>query len=71
MLNKRQAKQAYKSKEEFSRDMGFIPGKDDVLLDSFDVTSQYFRLSGEVQINRARVFVNSLLFRTPNGRFVS
>ncbi|MEB4590455.1 type II secretion system minor pseudopilin GspK [Candidatus Thiothrix sp. Deng01] len=67
VLNKRQAKQAYKSKEEFSRDMGFVPGKDDVLLDSFDVTSQYFRLSGEVQINRARVFVNSLLFRTPNG----
>ncbi|EIJ35196.1 type II secretion system minor pseudopilin GspK [Thiothrix nivea] len=67
ILDKRKTKQAYKSKEEFSRDMAFTPGNDDVLMESFDVTSQYFRLSGEVHINRARVFVNSLLFRAPNG----
>lgn len=67
ILDKRRAKLAYKSKEEFQRDMAFTPGKDDVLLNSFDVGSQYFRLTGEVNINRARVFVNSLLLREPNG----
>lgn len=33
-----------------------------------DVKSNFFRLTGEIQINRARVFVNSLLFREPNGK---
>ena len=67
ILDKRKLKQAYKSKAEFNQDMAFTPGKDDVLMNSLDVTSQYFRLTGEVQINRARVFVNSLLMRDPKG----
>lgn len=67
ILDKRLAKQIYKSKKEFQRDMAFTPGSDDALRDSFDVVSQYFRLSGEVKINRARVFVNSLLFRESTG----
>ncbi|MGB5599649.1 MAG: hypothetical protein WBM66_13095, partial [Thiothrix litoralis] len=58
---------AYRSKAEFIQEMAFTPGKDDVLMNSFDVTTQYFRLTGEVQINRARVFVNSLLLRDPKG----
>ncbi|SDZ88291.1 Type II secretion system (T2SS), protein K [Thiothrix caldifontis] len=67
ILDKRKLKQAYRSKEEFLRDMAFEPGKDDALMNSFDVTTQYFRLTGEVQINRARVFVNSLLLRDAKG----
>lgn len=67
ILDNRKLKQAYKSKEAFVREMAFTPGKDDVLMNSFDVTTQYFRLTGEVQINRARVFVNSLLFRDSKG----
>jgi general secretion pathway protein K len=67
MLDKRKLQQAYKSKAEFQQDMAFATGKDDVLINSFDVTSQYFRLTGEVQINHARVFVNSLLLRDPKG----
>lgn len=67
ILTKRRLKQAYKSKEEFQRDMALTPDKDALLINSFDVVSQYFRLSGEVEINRARVFVNSLLLREANG----
>lgn len=67
ILDKRKLKQAYKSKADFVQEMAFTPGKDDVLLNSFDVTTQYFRLTGEVQINRARVFVNSLLLRDAKG----
>lgn len=67
ILDKRRAKLTYKSRDDFIREMAFSPEQTRVLQDSFDVTSQYFRLTGEVQINRARVFVNSLLFRTPNG----
>ncbi|MGB3918806.1 MAG: type II secretion system minor pseudopilin GspK, partial [Thiothrix litoralis] len=67
ILDKRKLKQAYRSKAEFNQEMAFTPGKDDVLMNSFDVTTQYFRLTGEVQINRARVFVNSLLLRDPKG----
>jgi general secretion pathway protein K len=67
ILDKRKLKQAYTSKAEFNQEMAFTPGKDDVLINSFDVTTQYFRLTGEVQINRARVFVNSLLLRDAKG----
>lgn len=67
ILTKRRLKQAYKSKDEFQRDMGFASEKDALLINSFDVVSQYFRLTGEVEINRARVFVNSLLLREANG----
>ncbi len=67
ILDKRKLQQAYKSKAEFIQDMAFAPEKDKVLIDSFDVTTQYFRLTGEVQINRARVFVNSLLLRDAKG----
>lgn len=69
ILDKRKRQQAYKSKADFVQEMAFTPGKDkdDVLLNSFDVTSQYFRLTGEVQISRARVFVNSLLLRDAKG----
>lgn len=67
ILDKRKLQQAYKSKADFVQEMAFTPGKDDVLLNSFDVTTQYFRLTGEVQINRARVFVNSLLLRDAKG----
>ncbi|WMP18824.1 type II secretion system minor pseudopilin GspK [Thiothrix lacustris] len=67
ILDKRKLKQAYTSKAEFSQEMAFTPGKDDVLINSLDVTTQYFRLTGEVQINRARVFVNSLLLRDAKG----
>jgi general secretion pathway protein K len=67
ILDKRKLKQVYRSKAEFIQEMAFTPGKDDVLMNSFDVTTQYFRLTGEVQINRARVFVNSLLLRDPKG----
>ena len=67
ILDKRKLQQAYKSKAEFQQDMAFTAGKDDVLINSFDVTSQYFRLTGEVNINHARVFVNSLLLRDAKG----
>ena len=67
ILDKRKLNQAYKSKAEFQQDMAFTAGKDDVLINSFDVTSQYFRLTGEVNINHARVFVNSLLLRDAKG----
>ncbi|UOG93078.1 MAG: type II secretion system minor pseudopilin GspK [Candidatus Thiothrix sulfatifontis] len=67
ILDKRKLQQAYKSKADFVQEMAFTPGKDDVLLNSFDVTSQYFRLTGEVQISRARVFINSLLLRDAKG----
>ncbi|MBO0612869.1 type II secretion system minor pseudopilin GspK [Thiothrix fructosivorans] len=67
ILDKRKLKQVYKSKAEFQQDMAFVVGKDDVLINSFDVTSQYFRLTGEVRINHARVFVNSLLLRDAKG----
>lgn len=68
ILDKRKRKQAYKSRADFAQEMAFTPGKDDLLLNSFDVSSQYFRLTGEVRINRARVFVNSLLLRDAQGR---
>ena len=67
ILDKRKLKQAYKSKAEFVQDMAFTPDQNIALRDSFDVTSQYFRLTGEVQISRARVFVNSLLLRDAKG----
>lgn len=60
--------QPYRTKEAFVRAMGFHPERDKALADSFDVQSQYFRLLGEVEINRARVPVNSLLLREPNGK---
>ena len=68
---KRTNKQAYKTKEAFFQEMGFDPEKDakqKTLTETFDVTSQYFRLTGEIQIGHARVFLNSLLFREPNGK---
>lgn len=67
IFNKRKLQQAYKSKQDFVQDMAFTPDQNVALRDSFDVTSQYFRLTGEVQINRARVFVNSLLLRDAQG----
>jgi general secretion pathway protein K len=33
-----------------------------------DVKSSFFLLTGEIQINRARVFLNSVLFREPDGK---
>ena len=68
---KRKTKSAYKTKDEFFQAMGFDADKDPkhkTLIDTFDVSSQYFRLTGEININHARVFLNSLLFREPNGK---
>ncbi|MDQ5769122.1 type II secretion system minor pseudopilin GspK [Thiothrix subterranea] len=67
ILDKRKLKQAYKRKDEFEQEMAFTPDQNIALRDSFDVTTDYFRLTGEVQISRARVFVNSLLLRNKNG----
>lgn len=69
ILEMRQQKRAYKSKNEFIRVMRSInPTQTQQLAEIFDTNSQYFRLTGEVEINRARVFLNSLLFRTANGQ---
>ena len=69
LKEKRQQKQVFKTKEAFFQAMGFQDNDDQqkMLMGIFDVTSQYFRLSGEININHARVFVNSLLFRDSNG----
>ncbi|UJS25607.1 type II secretion system minor pseudopilin GspK [Thiothrix winogradskyi] len=67
ILDKRKLKQAYKRNDAFAQEMAFTSDQNHAFRNSFDVTTQYFRLTGEVQINRARVFVNSLLFRDNDG----
>lgn len=69
IMEKRTKQQAFTNKGKFVGEMLFDSNQfRSGLTDLFDVNSQYFRLTGEVSINRARVFVNSLLFRNANGQ---
>lgn len=69
VVEKRRNKQVYKSKDNFLREMGINnnTADDKILSKIFDTQSQYFRLTGTIEINRARVFLNTLLFRGNKG----
>ena len=44
-----------------------LPGADNAALQVLSVESNYFRLSGQVRLGKSRLFLNSLLFRSPEG----
>ena len=73
LLTARQAKKVYKTIDEYLATLNLNPQSqtDQALLANLkqrlDAKSNFFLLKGEIRINRARVFLNSVLFRDPKG----
>lgn len=69
----RQQKRPYKTQDEFINALSLNAqdpadqALNERLRMNTDVKSSFFRLTGEIQIQQARVFVNSVLFREPGG----